>query len=117
MDVSNGATQSLATPLADGTGALGFALPVIAIALVGLLIGGFLLGKRKRDAELPPPHPDEQPLKPEGHTHIDVRDPHAADRFPDDGHALTPHELNDHGNAPLPPDTDDPRTGRDRPRG
>ncbi|MFJ1592849.1 DUF6479 family protein [Kitasatospora albolonga] len=117
MDVSNGATQSLAAPLADGTGALAAVLfPIAALAVVGLLIGGFLLGKRKKDTELPPPHPDEQPPKPEGRTHIDTRDPHAPDRFPDDGSALTPHQLDDHGNAPLPPHPDDPRTDTDPPR-
>ncbi|MGW9304952.1 MULTISPECIES: DUF6479 family protein [Streptomyces] len=117
MDVSNGATQSLAAPLADGTGALAAVLfPIAALAVVGLLIGGFLLGKRKKDAELPPPLPHEQPTKPEGRTHIDAHDPHASDRFPADGSALNPHQLDDHGNAPLPPHQDDPRTDTDPPR-
>ena len=76
MNVSNGATQALAAPLADGTGALAAVLfPIAAVAVVGLLIGGFLLGKRKRDAELPPPRPDEQPRKPERRTHIETHDP------------------------------------------
>ncbi|MEU0157359.1 DUF6479 family protein [Streptomyces sp. NPDC006261] len=117
MDVSNGATQSLAALLADGTGALAAVIfPLAALAVVGLLIGGFLLGKRKRDAELPPPRPDEQPQQPEGRTHIETHDPHASDRFPDDGSALNPHQLDDHGNAPIPPDADGPRTDRDPPR-
>ncbi|MFJ9530010.1 DUF6479 family protein [Streptomyces cyaneofuscatus] len=117
MDVSNGASQALAAPLADGTGALAAVLfPIAALAVVGLLIGGFLLGKRKKDAELPPPLPHEQPPKPEGRTHIDTHDPHASDRFPTDGRALNPHQLDDHGNAPLPPHQDDPRTDTDPPR-
>ncbi|MEW2069666.1 DUF6479 family protein [Streptomyces sp. NPDC007346] len=117
MDVSNGATQSLAAPLADGTGALGaIVFPIAALAVVGLLIGGFLLGKRKKDTELPPPTPGEQPRKPEGRTHIEERDPHASDSFPDDGSALNPYQLDDHGNEPLPPHPDDPRTDTDPPR-
>jgi len=110
MDVSNGATQPLAALLADGSGALAIIFPVAALAVVGLLIGGFVLGKRKRDAELPPPHPHEQPIKPEGRTHIDRSDPHSTGNFPEDGHSLSPYELNDHGNQPIPPDTDPPRS-------
>ncbi|MEV4876768.1 DUF6479 family protein [Streptomyces cyaneofuscatus] len=115
MDVSNGSTQSLAALLADGTGALAAVIfPIAALAVVGLLIGGFVLGKRKKDTELPPPLPGEQPAKPEGHTHIDAHDPHASDRFPDDGSALNPHQLDAHGNEPLPPHQDEPRTDTDR---
>ncbi|MEW1613000.1 MULTISPECIES: DUF6479 family protein [unclassified Streptomyces] len=117
MDASNGATQSLAALLADSSGALAIVFPVAALAVVGLLIGGFVLGKRKKDAELPPPLPHEQPTKPEGRAHIDAHDPHSSDRFPDDGSALTPHQLDDHGNEPLPPHQDDPRTDGDHPRG
>ncbi|CAM5333861.1 Secreted protein OS=Streptomyces microflavus OX=1919 GN=Smic_00160 PE=4 SV=1 [Streptomyces microflavus] len=100
-----------AAPLADGTGALAAVLfPIAALAVVGLLIGGFLLGKRKKDTELPPPLPDEQPSRPEERTHIDRSDPHSTGRFPEDGHSLSPYELNDHGNEPIPPDTDPPRS-------
>ncbi|NEC18691.1 hypothetical protein YW5DRAFT_03995 [Streptomyces sp. Ncost-T6T-1] len=96
-------------PLADGTGALGIFLGVVALAVVALLIGGFLLSKRKHDAEPPPPQPHEQPPKPERRTHIEQNDPHSSDRFPEDGHALSPYELKDHGNGPLPPDEEQPR--------
>ncbi|MFI1224877.1 MULTISPECIES: DUF6479 family protein [unclassified Streptomyces] len=108
MDVLNGVKDSVAVPLADGAGPLGVVMPIAALAVVALLIGGFILGKRKRDAELPPPQPHEQPEKPEGRTHIDQHDPHASDRFPEDGHALSPYELKDHGNGPLPPDEERP---------
>ncbi len=96
-------------PLADGTGALGVVMPIVALAVVALLIGGFILSKRKHDAEPPPPQPHEQPRKPEGRTHIDQHDPHASDQFPEDGHALSPYELKDHGSSPLPPDEERPR--------
>ncbi|MEI7032220.1 DUF6479 family protein [Streptomyces pratensis] len=109
MDVLNGVEVLAAVQLADGTGALGVFLPIAALAVVAVLIGGFILGKRKRDAESPPPRPEEQPQKPDRRTHIDQHDPHGSDRFPEDGHALSPYELKDHGNGPLPPDTDTPR--------
>ncbi|MFJ7414147.1 DUF6479 family protein [Streptomyces sp. NPDC098077] len=96
-------------PLAASAGALGVVLPVVALAVVALLIGGFILSKRKHDAEPPPPQPHEQPQQPQGRTHIDQHDPHASDRFPADGHALSPYELKDHGNGPLPPDEEQPR--------
>ncbi|CAM5618702.1 hypothetical protein SCYAM73S_07797 [Streptomyces cyaneofuscatus] len=63
-------------------GALGVFLGVVALAVVALLIGGFLLSKRKHDAEPPPPQPHEQPPKPERRTHIEQTDPHSSDRFP-----------------------------------
>ncbi|MER7697948.1 MULTISPECIES: DUF6479 family protein [unclassified Streptomyces] len=112
MDVLNAVNAvevSATVPLADGTGAFGVILPIAALAVVGLLLGGFILGKRKRDTELPPPQPHEQPEKPEQRAHIEERDPHSSDRFPDDGHALSPYELKDHGNGPLPPDEEQPR--------
>ncbi|MFI5481414.1 DUF6479 family protein [Streptomyces rubiginosohelvolus] len=96
--------------LADGTGALGIFMGVVALAVVALLIGGFLLSKRKHDAEPPPPQPHEQPTKPERRTHIEQTDPHSSDRFPEDGHALSPYELKDHGNHPMPPDEEQPRS-------
>ncbi|MCA1268780.1 DUF6479 family protein [Streptomyces rubiginosohelvolus] len=96
--------------LADGTGALGIFMGVVALAVVALLIGGFLLSKRKHDAEPPPPQPHEQPEKPERRTHIEQTDPHSSDRFPEDGHALSPYELKDHGNHPMPPDEEQPRS-------
>lgn len=110
MDVLNGVEVSAEVPLADGTGALGVFLPIAALAVVALLIGGFILGKRKRDAELPPPQPHEQPQKPDRRTHIDQHGTHSSDHFPEDGHALSPHELNDHGNNPIPPDSEPPRS-------
>ncbi|RPK80109.1 MULTISPECIES: DUF6479 family protein [Streptomyces] len=112
MDVLNGVNAvvvSSEVPLAASTGALGILLPIVALAVVALLIGGFILSKRKHDAEPPPPQPYEQPRKPERRTHIEQRDPHSSDQFPVDGHALTPYELKDHGNGPLPPDDERPR--------
>ncbi|MFJ4963233.1 hypothetical protein EES43_01145 [Streptomyces sp. ADI96-02] len=109
MDVTNGARDLLAATLADGAGALGVVLPIAAVALIALLIGGFWWGMRKRDAESPPPLPHEQPVKPEHRSHIDATDQHGKDRFPESGRALSPYELNDHGNEPLPPGSEQPR--------
>ncbi|MEU3719745.1 DUF6479 family protein [Streptomyces californicus] len=109
LNAVNAAEFPVAAPLADGTGALGVVLPVVALAVVALLIGGFILSKRKHDAEPPPPKPHEQPERPEQRTHIEQHDPHSSDRFPEDGHPLSPYELKDHGNGPLPPDEERPR--------
>ncbi|WP_103535622.1 DUF6479 family protein [Streptomyces sp. SM11] len=108
LNAVNAVEASAEVPLADGAGALGVFLGVAALAVVALLIGGFILSKRKHDAEPPPPRPDEQPEKPERRTHVERHDPHSSDQFPEDGHALSPYELKDHGNGPLPPDEERP---------
>ncbi|MFB7221187.1 DUF6479 family protein [Streptomyces sp. NPDC056227] len=104
MDVSNGALSSLALalPLADGRGATGVVMPIVGVALVAMLIGAFWLGMRRRDQELPPPRPDEQPPRPDHRTHLEERDIHGDDSFPADGRGLWPYELGDHGNEPIP---------------
>ncbi|MEE1740435.1 DUF6479 family protein [Streptomyces sp. BE147] len=109
MDVTNGAQASLATTLADGAGALGVVLPIAGVAVVAVLIGAFWWGMRKRDTELPPPRPDEQPHAPDHRTHIEEPDKHGSDRFPENGSGLSPYELGDHGNEVIPPDTDPPQ--------
>lgn len=101
MDVSNAALNPLAVTLASGPGAIGVVMGVIGVVLVALLIGAFWLGKRRRDQELPAPRPDEQPVQPDHRSHIEREDVHGEDRFPADGHALSPYELGEHGNAPI----------------
>ncbi|WP_392667521.1 DUF6479 family protein [Streptomyces sp. LN785] len=110
MDVSNGALNSLALGLADGgRGALGVVLPIVGIALVAVLIGAVWLGRRRRAQELPPPRPDEQPPRPDHRTHLEERSIHGDTRFPADGGGLSPYELGEHGNQPLPHDKDETR--------
>ncbi|GAA2991824.1 hypothetical protein K388_04450 [Streptomyces sp. KhCrAH-43] len=109
MDVSDGSLNSLAVTLADGRGATGVVMGVIGVLLVILLIGAFLLGKRRHDQELPPPRPDEQPVGPEHRSHEEKRDVHGDDHFPADGHALSPYELGEHGNEPIRHEDDDKR--------
>lgn len=109
MDVSNGALSSLALLLAAGRGATGVVMPIVGVALVGMLIGAFWLGMRRRDQELPPPRPDEQPPRPDHRTHMEERDVHGDDSFPADGRGLWPYELGDHGNEPIPRDREEPR--------
>lgn len=122
MDVSDGALNSLAVTLAE-RGATGVAMAVVGVVLVALLIGAFWLGKRRRDQELPPPRPEEQPVAPDHRSHIEEHDVHHTggspaagtggghhtDSFPDDGRGLSPYELGEHGNQPLPPDSDERR--------
>lgn len=109
MDVSDGALNSLAVTLADGRGATGVVMGVIGVLLVIMLIGAFLLGKRRHDQELPPPRPDEQPVGPEHRSHEEKPDVHGNDRFPDDGRGLSPYELGEHGNEPIRHEDDDKR--------
>ncbi|MCG7524712.1 DUF6479 family protein [Streptomyces sp. OfavH-34-F] len=109
MDVSDGALNSLAVTLADGRGATGVVLGVIGVLLVLLLIGAFILGKRRQDQELPPPRPDEQPVGPGRRTHEEQPNVHGDDRFPPDGRGLSPYELGEHGNEPIRHEDDDKR--------
>ncbi|MEU0128045.1 MULTISPECIES: DUF6479 family protein [unclassified Streptomyces] len=110
MDVTNGAGNALAATLAaGGPGAVGVVVGVVGLAVVVLLIGGFWWGMRRRDRELPPPRPEEQPQRPEHRTEIRESGQHTSDRFPDDGTALSPYELGGHGNEVIPPDPERPR--------
>ncbi|MFG2535967.1 DUF6479 family protein [Streptomyces sp. NPDC048511] len=115
MDVTNGARDSLAATLADsGGGAAGVILGVVGVAVVVLLIGAFWWGMRRRDKESPPPRPEEQPARPDHRTEIRENDVHGSDRFPEDGRAMTPYELSDHGNEVIPPEPGpDPERPRD----
>ncbi len=108
MDVTNGAKDTLAATLADGRGAVGVVVGIIGIAVVFLLIGAFWWGMRRRDRESRPPRPDEQPRRPDHRTEIRENDMHGPDHFPEDGRAMTPYELSDHGNEVIPPE-DEPR--------
>ncbi|MFJ9060255.1 MULTISPECIES: DUF6479 family protein [unclassified Streptomyces] len=110
MDVTNGARDSLAVVLADdGPGAVGVIVGIVGLAVVILLIGGFWFGMRRRDKESRPPRPEEQPLRPDHRTEIQESGRHHADRFPEDGRAMTPYELSDRGNEVIPPQEDDDR--------
>ncbi|MER5846450.1 DUF6479 family protein [Streptomyces sp. NPDC002012] len=114
MDVSNGDLSSLALTLADGRGATGAIMGIVGVALVGVLIGAVWLGRRRRAQELPPPRPEEQPLRPDHRSHIEQRDVHGDDSFPPDGRGLSPYELGDHGSETIHRDSDEQR---DRPPG
>lgn len=109
MDVSNAALAPLALYLADERNATGAVMGVVGIALVAMLIGAVWLGRKRRAQEPPPPRPEDQPPRPEHRTHLEERDVHADDSFPADGRGLSPYELGDHGNEPIPRDTDERR--------
>lgn len=106
MDVSNGAQ---ATTTLAVSGAVGAGLIIVAIALVVLIIGAFWFGMRRRDKELPPPTPAEQPTPPAHRAHIEQENVHAKDHFPGDGTALTPYELGERDTGTTPPESDRPR--------
>lgn len=109
MDVSNADLSPLAVTFADGRGATGSVMGIVGVVLVAVLIGAFWLGQRRRDQELPPPTPDEQPPRPDHRSHIEERDVHGDDHFPPDRRGLSPYELGDHGNEPIPRETDERR--------
>ncbi len=109
MDVSSTDLTSLALVLADGRGATGSVMGIVGVVLVAVLIGAVWLGKRRRAQELPPPRPEEQPPRPDHRSHIEERDVHGDDHFPPDRRGLSPYELGDHGNEPIPRDTDERR--------
>ncbi|MCM2415847.1 MULTISPECIES: DUF6479 family protein [unclassified Streptomyces] len=96
MDVSNGALNTQAVTLADGAGATGVVMAVVGVILVAMLIGAVWLGKRRREQELPPPRPEEQPVAPEHRSHVEEHDVHGDDSFPADGRGLSPYELGEH---------------------
>ncbi|MFE6664713.1 DUF6479 family protein [Streptomyces sp. NPDC057697] len=109
MDVSNADLSSLALFLADDRGATGSVMGIVGVVLVAVLIGAVWLGRRRRAEELPPPTPDEQPLRPEQRSHIEERDVHGDDHFPPDGRGLSPYELGDHGNETIRRENDERR--------
>ncbi|MEU1127197.1 DUF6479 family protein [Streptomyces sp. NPDC005899] len=105
MDVTNGAWEALAsTGGSGGPGAVGVIIGIVGLLVVLLLIGGFVLGMRRRDKESPAPRPEEQPLRPDHRTEVRESGPHHADHFPEDGRALSPYELSDRGNEVIPPE-------------
>ncbi|MDQ0792079.1 DUF6479 family protein [Streptomyces sp. B1I3] len=110
MDVTNGAWESLATTGgANGPGAVGVIIGIVGLFVVLLLIGGFVFGMRRRDKESRPPRPEEQPHRPDHRTEVQESGSHHADKFPENGRALSPYELSDHGNEVIPPPEDEPR--------
>ncbi|MFC5673103.1 DUF6479 family protein [Streptomyces incanus] len=97
--------------LAVGRGTVGIGLVVVAVLVVGLLIGLFASGSRRvRRGESARPRPDEQPRMPEGGPVREVRERREPDEMPRDGDRLRPHDL--HGGS------SGSRTGtsQDRPR-
>ncbi|MEU0134614.1 DUF6479 family protein [Streptomyces sp. NPDC006296] len=110
MEATNPAWESLAgTVAAGGPGAAGVVIGIVGLFVVVLLIGGFWFGMRRRDKESRPPRPDEQPTRPEHRTEIRESGHHGSDHFPENGRALSPYELGDHGNEAIPPAEDERR--------
>ncbi|MFF8693774.1 DUF6479 family protein [Streptomyces sp. NPDC015144] len=109
MDISNADLSSLASVLADDRGASGSMLGIVGVVLVAMLIGAVWLGRRRRAQEPPPPRPEEQPPRPDHRSHVEERDVHGDDHFPPDRRGLSPYELGDHGNAPIPREPDERR--------
>ncbi|MEU9002809.1 DUF6479 family protein [Streptomyces sp. NPDC048551] len=69
---------------------------VVGLAVVGVLLGGFVLGRRVRDHEPAPPTPETQPHLPEGGAVYEVREERDYVEIPEGG--LRPHEMQGYGN-------------------
>ncbi|WP_237408407.1 DUF6479 family protein [Streptomyces sp. M2CJ-2] len=97
--------------LAASRGTIGVGLIVVAVLVVGLLIGLFTVGSRRvRRGDSPRPRPDEQPRMPEGGPVRETRERREPDEMPRSDHRLLPHDLHGGGSGS--------RTGvsQDRPR-
>ncbi|MGW6687864.1 DUF6479 family protein [Streptomyces sp. NPDC054961] len=68
----------------------------IGLIVVGVLLGGFMLGKRVREHEPAPPTPESQPHLPEGGAVHEVSEEREYVEFPERG--LRPHEMQGYGN-------------------
>ncbi|MEU6816720.1 DUF6479 family protein [Streptomyces sp. NPDC046860] len=92
--------NSAMTQLAAPSGLISLVLFVVAVAVLGLLAGGFWITCRIKDSEPPRPSADEQPhLPPEGATREvqENREPDEIPRTPKGGRALLPYELTNMG--------------------
>lgn len=69
---------------------------VVGLAVVGVLLGGFVLGRRVRDHEPAPPAPESQPHLPDGGAVYEVREERESVEIPEGG--LRPHEMQGYGN-------------------
>ncbi|MFD8981241.1 DUF6479 family protein [Streptomyces sp. NPDC059564] len=69
---------------------------VVGLGVVGVLLGGFALGRRVRDHEPPPPTPESQPHLPDGGAVYEVREERESVEIPEGG--LRPHEMQGYGN-------------------
>ncbi|WP_435211210.1 DUF6479 family protein [Streptomyces sp. bgisy034] len=81
-------------------GGLGIGLLVAGLAVVGALIGAFVVGARIRRREPSPPRPKEQPRRPEDGPVHEAREHREPDEVPRSDHRLNPHEMPGHGNMP-----------------
>lgn len=86
---------------------------VIGLVVVLVLIGGFLVGFRRRLQEKPP-NASDQPRRPAHTSHVEGTSD-ANDTFPRDGGRLLPHELGGHGEDVRPVDHSHERGHRHKP--
>ncbi|SDJ44494.1 DUF6479 family protein [Streptomyces indicus] len=74
-------------------GAMGIAMALVGLAIVGMLLGAFWWGRRRQDRAPRPPTPDEQPKLPGGRRSRTVQEMREPEEVPRDGDRLTPHQL------------------------
>ncbi|WP_235967387.1 DUF6479 family protein [Streptomyces mesophilus] len=87
--MSTGWTERAAAPGA----AVGVVLALVGLAIVGMLIGAFVWGRRRQDRAPRPPRPEEQPRLPGGRPSGPVQEVREPDELPPDSPRLTPHQL------------------------
>ncbi|WP_455354907.1 DUF6479 family protein [Streptomyces sp. SYSU K217416] len=82
---------------------------VVGLAVVALLIGAVVWGRKRRAQEPPVPRPEEQPHRPDHRAHIDEYGNHSTADFPTGGDRLMPYQLKGHGNDVAHPGDEEPR--------
>ncbi|WP_051798243.1 DUF6479 family protein [Streptomyces sp. NRRL S-337] len=90
-------TTHLSAHLAAGHGTSGALLTIVGVLVVALLLAAFVRGRRIRQREPGPPHPDSQPRLPHGGPVGDVVERREPDELPRTDHRRTPHELKGNG--------------------
>ncbi|MGW1517323.1 DUF6479 family protein [Streptomyces sp. NPDC002287] len=91
------------TVLALSASGTTFALAV-GLVVVVLLVAAVWWGMKRRNAELPPPAPGQQPRRPADAGRPEQRREVEAQTFPSDGSRRTAHEMQGYGNFGSPED-------------
>ncbi|MBC9713953.1 hypothetical protein H9Y04_15405 [Streptomyces sp. TRM66268-LWL] len=101
--MSSGWAESAAT---RGTAA-GFVLPLVGLAVVGMLIGAVVWGRRRQARAPRPPRPEEQPHLPDGRPSGPVQEVREPDELPHGDRRLTPYQVR-HSGTRRSPDSEPP---------
>ncbi|WP_066979541.1 DUF6479 family protein [Streptomyces sp. NRRL F-4489] len=85
------------THLAAAHGTSGALFTIVGVVVVALLIAAFVWGRRVRQREPGPPHPESHPRLPHGEPVGDVLERREPDELPRSTHRRKPYELKGDG--------------------